>query len=80
MSIKEFFILNPKNFLNSLLNKKILVRLKWGIEYKGNLVSYDNYFNIRIRNTEEWIEGKEIGKLGEIVIRCNNIQFVAEVN
>jgi small nuclear ribonucleoprotein F len=70
--------MNPKTFLSSLINKKIMVRLKWGIEYKGILVSYDDYINIRICNTEEWINGKEIGVLGEILIRCNNIQIIVE--
>jgi small nuclear ribonucleoprotein F len=76
----EFSIINPKSFLNELIQKNVLIKLKWGIEYKGKLVSYDNYFNLRIQNTEEWIEGKKIGNLGEIIIRCNNIQFVAEIN
>nr|UXY88074.1 small nuclear ribonucleoprotein E-like [Cryptomonas curvata] len=78
MTIQTNLIINPKNFLISLINKKILVRLKWGIEYKGILVSFDDYINIRISNTEEWINGKEIGILGEIIIRCNNIQIIVE--
>ncbi len=71
-------IINPKRFLTALINKKIMVRLKWGIEYKGTLVSFDDYINIRICNTEEWINGIEIGVLGEILIRCNNIQIIVE--
>jgi small nuclear ribonucleoprotein F len=78
MNCKKNLIINPKNFLASLVNKKILVRLKWGIEYKGILVSFDDYINIRICDTEEWINGKEIGFLGEIIIRCNNIQIIVE--
>ena len=76
--IEENVLSNPKFFLMSLVNKKIMVRLKWGIEYKGILVSFDDYINIRICNTEEWINGKEIGVLGEIIIRCNNIQIIVE--
>lgn len=78
MENKSIFLINPKKFLASLINKKILVKLKWGIEYKGILVSFDDYINVRICNTEEWINGKEIGVLGEIVIRCNNIQIIVE--
>jgi small nuclear ribonucleoprotein F len=78
MENKSTLIINPKNFLISLIHKKILVRLKWGIEYKGILVSFDDYINVRISNTEEWINGKEIGILGEIIIRCNNIQIIVE--
>jgi small nuclear ribonucleoprotein F len=71
-------IINPKNFLLGLINKNIIVKLKWGIEYKGKLVSIDEYINLRIYNTEEWVDGIKIGSLGEVVIRCNNILFIAK--
>ena len=28
---------NPKPFLNELTGKMVIVKLKWGMEYKGNL-------------------------------------------
>lgn len=28
--------LNPKPYLSELTGKKVLVKLKWGMEYKGN--------------------------------------------
>lgn len=28
--------LNPKPFLTSLTGKQVMVKLKWGMEYKGN--------------------------------------------
>ena len=30
---------NPKPFLNNLTGKKVIVKLKWGMEYKGNWLS-----------------------------------------
>ena len=27
---------NPKPFLNNLTGKRVIVKLKWGMEYKGN--------------------------------------------
>ncbi|EMP39041.1 Small nuclear ribonucleoprotein F [Chelonia mydas] len=33
--------LNPKPFLNGLTGKLVMVKLKWGMEYKGYLVSVD---------------------------------------
>ena len=71
--------INPKPFLNELLNRKVTVRLKWGIEYQGNLVSFDKYMNVRLSESEEIIEGKIKGKLGNILIRCNNVLFIREV-
>lgn len=41
--------LNPKPFLNALTGKAVLVKLKWGQEYKGYLVSVDGYMNLQVR-------------------------------
>ena len=70
--------MNPRPFLDELINKCVLVRLKWGIEYKGILVSFDKYMNLQLRETEEIINGQSKGSLGEILIRCNNILFVKD--
>ena len=40
--------LNPKPFLNGLTGKPVVVKLKWGMEYKGILVSTDNYMNVQV--------------------------------
>jgi len=46
------------------------VRLKWGqTEYKGRLVSVDSYMNIQLSGTEEFIDGKNTGALGMVLIR-----------
>lgn len=60
---------NPKPFLNSLTGKPIIVKLKWGMEYKGFLVSVDQYMNLQLANTEEYIDGALTGNLGEVLIR-----------
>lgn len=54
--------INPKPFLNSLTGKAVMVKLKWGHEYKGYLVSVDGYMNLQLANTEEFIEGNSTGK------------------
>ncbi|KAJ3653837.1 hypothetical protein Zmor_013069 [Zophobas morio] len=68
--------INPKPFLNSLTGKAVMVKLKWGHEYKGYLVSVDGYMNLQLANTEEYIEGSMTGNLGEVLIRCNNVLFI----
>lgn len=40
---------NPKPFLQELTGKPVIVKLKWGQEYKGFLVSTDSYMNIQVR-------------------------------
>ncbi|KAH1190156.1 putative small nuclear ribonucleoprotein F [Glycine max] len=70
---------NPKPFLNNLTGKPVIVKLKWGMEYKGYLVSVDSYMNLQLANTEEYIEGQFTGNLGEILIRCNNVLYLRGV-
>ncbi|CAD5115205.1 DgyrCDS4199 [Dimorphilus gyrociliatus] len=67
---------NPKPFLNNLTGKPVIVRLKWGMEYKGYLVAVDGYMNLQLDNTEEYIDGVLSGNLGEILIRCNNVLHI----
>lgn len=76
LSYKNF--INPKPFLINLKGKKITVKLKWGIEYKGELINFDKYMNLYLQSTEEWIKDQKIGYLGEIIIRCNNILFISD--
>nr|CAH7741700.1 unnamed protein product [Callosobruchus chinensis] len=68
--------INPKPFLNSLTGKAVMVKLKWGHEYKGYLVSVDGYMNLQLANTEEYIDGGCTGNLGEVLVRCNNVLFI----
>ncbi|KAL0214312.1 hypothetical protein P9112_006496 [Eukaryota sp. TZLM1-RC] len=67
---------NPTPFLNSLVGKLILVKLKWGPEFKGILISTDRYMNLQMANTEEFVSGQLKGNIGEILIRCNNILYI----
>lgn len=79
---RQFQPINPKPFLKTLLNKKVIVRLKWNkMEYKGTLLAIDNYMNLQLDETYEIVrEGdqKKEEKIGEIFIRCNNVLFVRE--
>ncbi|ESK97490.1 hypothetical protein Moror_17669 [Moniliophthora roreri MCA 2997] len=67
---------NPKPFMQELTGKPVFVRLKWGLEYKGFLVSTDGYMNLQLANTEEYQDGKSNGTLGEVFIRCNNVLYI----
>ncbi|XP_049550998.1 small nuclear ribonucleoprotein F [Orcinus orca] len=65
--------LNPKPFLNGLTGKPVMVKLKWGMEYKGYLVSVDGYMNMQLANTEEYIDGALSGHLGEVLISMRDL-------
>ncbi|KIM33422.1 hypothetical protein M408DRAFT_326138 [Serendipita vermifera MAFF 305830] len=69
---------NPKPFLQDLTGKAVAVKLKWGLEYRGFLVSTDAYMNLQLANTEEYQGGKSNGALGEVFIRCNNVLYIRE--
>lgn len=79
---RQFQPINPKPFLKTLLNKKVLVRLKWNkLEYKGTLVAIDNYMNLQLEDTLEVVKDGALTKqekIGEIFIRCNNVLFIRE--
>lgn len=74
--------INPKPFLNSLTGKAVMVKLKWGHEYKGYLVSVDGYMNLQLANTEEYIDGSPTGKrpteimnFGKLILKIILRQF-----
>jgi small nuclear ribonucleoprotein F len=68
---------NPRPMLQDLVDKTIVVRLKWGqTEYKGKLVSLDSYLNLQLSGTEEYIDDKLTGELGQVLIRCNNVLWI----
>ena len=46
--------------------------------YKGILVAFDNYMNLQMINTEEWIDGDCRGNIGEVLIRCNNVLYIRD--
>jgi len=71
-------ICNPKPFLTGLTGKPVIVKLKWGMEYKGLLMAMDAYMNLQLGNCEEFIDGEFAGNLGEVLIRCNNVLYVRQ--
>ncbi|KAF9046043.1 small nuclear ribonucleoprotein SmF, partial [Hymenopellis radicata] len=65
---------NPKPFLQELTGKPVFVRLKWGQEYSGFLVSTDGFMNLQA--SFQFQDGKSNGALGEVFIRCNNVLYI----
>ena len=66
----SFVPVNPRPMLQGLVNKEVIVRLKWNeTEYKGKLVSIDSYMNLQLDDTVEYINRKDNGNLGQVLIR-----------
>jgi small nuclear ribonucleoprotein F len=55
--------------LQGLVNKEVIIRIKWGQEYTGRLVSVDSYMNIQLSGAKEWKDGVDAGTLGQVLIR-----------
>jgi small nuclear ribonucleoprotein F len=70
---------NPRPFLEELAGKVVYVKLKWGLEYKGYLLSSDAYMNLQLEQCEEFVDGKSQGNLGEVLIRCGVFAHLAHL-
>ncbi|EDR29326.1 small nuclear ribonucleoprotein F, putative [Entamoeba dispar SAW760] len=73
-------LMSCEKFLNDLIGKLVSIKLKWGMEYKGVLVSRDAYMNFLLTNAEEWTNGVIAGKVGDVLIRCNNVLYVRDLS
>jgi small nuclear ribonucleoprotein len=69
----------PKRPLTTLqkgINKKVTVRLKSEIEYKGKMNNVDSYMNLIMTDAEEISNGKVIANYGRVIVRGNNVLFI----
>ncbi|KCV72825.1 small nuclear ribonucleoprotein F [Fonticula alba] len=67
--------INPKPFLANLTGQMVHVKLKWGMEFRGVLKSFDLYMNLQLLDCEEIVQG--VGTpIGEVMIRCNNVLYI----
>ncbi len=63
--------------LNKALNSQILVKLKDGHEYIGNLVKYDQTMNLVLTDAIETIDnGSPLAKYGKVLVRGSNILYI----
>ncbi len=67
---------NPLRALQKRIGEQIVIRLKDGTRYVGNLKEYDNFMNIIISNAVEYTRNEESGKFDELFVRGNNVLFI----
>ncbi|KAL0237032.1 hypothetical protein PCE1_000429 [Barthelona sp. PCE] len=79
----------PDEFLHRLKNERlpVYVCLKWGQKYIGFLNSFDSRINIELGEVYEFNETSEDSatfeddqKLEKLIIRCNNILTISDIN
>ncbi len=69
----------PKRPLTTLqkgVNKKVTVRLKSDVEYKGKMNNVDSYMNLIMTDAEEISNGKTVANYGRVIVRGNNVLFI----
>lgn len=67
----------PLDALNEARNKRVILELKNGKQFVGNLKSFDIHINIVLQNAEEHVEGTLKRKLGQVFIRGDTIIFIS---
>lgn len=67
----------PSQMIKTLIGKTVKVELKCEENILvGKLESVDNYMNLHLNNTIEYKNGEKIVKLGNVVLRGNNIVLI----
>jgi small nuclear ribonucleoprotein len=66
----------PLNVLQRSLNRKVAVRLKSEIEYRGKMSNVDSYMNLILVDAEEFDGSALLANYGKVVIRGNNVLFI----
>lgn len=67
----------PLNVLIKRMNTHIAVVLKNGIEYRGKMTQCDGYMNIMLDGASEHINDQPTANYGSILVRGNNILYIA---
>ncbi len=70
----------PLDILQRSIASEIIIRLKDGTEYTGELVECDSYMNMILSKAIELQNGQQVARYGEIFIRGNNILYIKPSN
>ena len=67
----------PLDALNRARDKRVIVDLKNGRQYVGNLKAFDIHINVVLEEAEELFEGDVKRKLGVVFIRGDTITIIS---
>ena len=67
----------PLDALNLARNKRVIVELKNGRRYVGNLKAFDIHINTVLEEAEEHVDGEMKRKLGTVFIRGDTITIIS---
>lgn len=66
----------PLTALQKSTRRRVTVRLKNEVEYKGKMSNIDAYMNLIMTDAEEIHDGKTIANYGRVIVRGNNVLFI----
>lgn len=66
----------PLTALQKSTKKKVTIRLKNEVEYKGKMDNVDSYMNLIMTDAEELQNDKIIANYGRVIVRGNNVLFI----
>lgn len=67
----------PLDALNQARGKKVIVELKNGKQFTGNLKAFDIHINVVLEEAEERVDGELKRKLGVLFIRGDTIILIS---
>ena len=66
----------PLTALQKSTRRRVTVRLKNEVEYKGKMSNIDAYMNLIMTDAEELHGGKTTANYGRVIVRGNNVLFI----
>lgn len=66
----------PLTALQKSTKRRVVVRLKNEVEYRGKMSNIDAYMNLIMTDAEEIHGGKTIANYGRVIVRGNNVLFI----
>ncbi len=75
-SVSQSSAKRPLTTLQKSTKKKVTVRLKNEVEYKGKMDNVDSYMNLVMTDAEEIRDDKVIANYGRVIVRGNNVLFI----
>lgn len=76
LSVSQVSAKRPLTTLQKNTKKKVIVRLKNEVEYKGKMDNVDSYMNLIMTDAEELHQNKVIANYGQVIVRGNNVLFI----
>jgi small nuclear ribonucleoprotein len=67
----------PLSVLNSNLQKRVIVELKFNRGYTGILDGYDPHMNLVLKNVEEYVDNEMVRKLETTIVRGDNVVYIS---